>query len=164
VTTGRTGQRNTRVIEDGPSSLRSHHVVRKYRLTVQREGADGFGITLEETFTGGDRMLTAPVVVASRAQTARVLDAVVHAVKASGHASSVLAFEDSVIALEEAPGVRLGLTFFAAMPLMKSARIRAIVAGINAMSIEEAYYWYSKCVGQDGARARKALRTLLADA
>ncbi|SCQ62930.1 Hypothetical protein PFR_JS9-2_1587 [Propionibacterium freudenreichii] len=31
------------------------------------------------------------------------------------------------------------------------------------MSVEETYYWYSKCMGLDGNRARKALRTLLAD-
>ena len=31
------------------------------------------------------------------------------------------------------------------------------------MSTEETYYWYSKCIGVDAARARRALRTLLAD-
>ena len=31
------------------------------------------------------------------------------------------------------------------------------------MSTEETYYWYSKCIGVDANRARKALRILLAD-
>ena len=51
----------------------------------------------------------------------------------------------------------------ATQPIAKHERVRALVAGINAMSVEETYYWYSKCMGLDGNRARKALRTLLAD-
>lgn len=141
----------------------SHHAVRKYRLTVDREG-DTFGVLLEETFTGGGGMLTTPVVSANRAQTTRVQDAVVLAVKTSGRPASALAFSgDTPITLEEAPGVRLALTLFATMPLKKSGRLRAMVAGVNAMSVEEAYYWYSKCVGAEASRARKALRVLLAD-
>lgn len=147
-----------------PSSMSAHHVIRKYRLTVRRDGADSFGVVVEETFTGDGRTLASSVVEASRAQTSRVLDAVVSAVKGSGHSASVLAFADrAAIALDEAPGVRLALTLFATMPISKSNRIRAMVAGVNAMSIEEAYYWYSKCVGRESARARKALRILLAD-
>jgi len=147
-----------------PSSLREHHVLRRYRLTLHRQGSDGFGVSIEEAFVGGGRTLVAPVLDASRAQTARVLDAVVSAVKASGHPASVLAFtSESAITLDEAPGVRLALVLFVTMPVSKSQRIRAMVAGVNAMSIEEAYYWYSKCVGRDASRARRALRTLLAD-
>ena len=52
---------------------------------------------------------------------------------------------------------------FTTQPIAKHERVRALVAGINAMSVEETYYWYSKCMGLDGNRARKALRTLLAD-
>lgn len=147
-----------------PSSLAAHHVIRKYRLSVRRDGADRFGVVIEETFAGDGRTLASPVVDASCSQTARVLDAVVLAVKASGHTASVLAFADeAAIALDEAPGIRLTLTLFATMPVSKSGRIRAMVAGINAMSVEEAYYWYSKCVGRDGLRCRRALRTLLSD-
>lgn len=147
-----------------PSSMGAHHVIRKYRLTVERDDADAFGVAVEETFTGDGRTLASPVVRASRAQTARVLDAVVMAVKGSGHVASVLAFTDGVaIALDEAPGVRLALTLFATMPVSKSSRVRAMVAGVNAMSIEEAYYWYSKCVGRDASRSRRALRLLLSD-
>ena len=51
----------------------------------------------------------------------------------------------------------------ATQPVTKHERVRALVAGINAMSTEETYYWYSKCIGVDANRARKALRTLLAD-
>jgi hypothetical protein len=31
------------------------------------------------------------------------------------------------------------------------------------MSTEESYYWYSKCTGPEYARARRALRLLLAE-
>jgi hypothetical protein len=141
----------------------AHHAVRNYRLTVHRV-EDAFGVSLEETFTGGGGMLTTRVVSANRAQTTRVQDAVVLAVKTSGHPASVLAFSGHTpITLGEAAGVRLALTLFATMPLTKSGRLRAMVAGVNAMSVEEAYYWYSKCVGPDAARARRALRLLLAD-
>ena len=58
---------------------------------------------------------------------------------------------------------RLALVLLASQPIAKHERVRALVAGINAMSVEETYYWYSKCMGLDGNRARKALRTLLAD-
>lgn len=147
-----------------PTSLGAHHVVRKYRLKVRRDGSDSFGVVIEEAFSGDGRTLTSLVVDASRAQTTRVLDAVVLAVKASGQPASALAFSDAAaITLDEAPGVRLALTLFVTMPVSKSGRIRAMVAGVNAMSVEEAYYWYSKCVGRESARARRALRTLLAD-
>jgi hypothetical protein len=59
--------------------------------------------------------------------------------------------------------VRLALILLATQPVAKHARVRALVAGINAMSIEETYYWYSKCIGVEASRARRALRTLLAD-
>ena len=146
------------------NDLGAHHVVRKYRLTIHREGADGFGFSMEEAFTGGGRTLATAIVRVSRTQASRVLDAVVRAVRASGHPASVLAFDASTqIDLDEASGVRLAVTLFATLPISKSDRIRGMVAGVNAMSIEEAYYWYSKCAGRDGSRCRRALRTLLSD-
>lgn len=101
----------------------------------------------------------------SPAQTGRVIDAVLLAVRSSGHAPSRLAFgRRAPIRLDEAAGVQLALTFFTTRPVSKHIRVRALVAGINAMSIEETYYWYAKCLSPEGARARKALRVLLADA
>jgi hypothetical protein len=51
----------------------------------------------------------------------------------------------------------------ATQPITNHERIREVVAGVAFMSVEETYYWYAKCVGPDRARARKALRILLAD-
>ena len=65
--------------------------------------------------------------------------------------------------LDEATGVRLSLTLLATQPIIRSERIRSLVAGIEAMSVEETYYWYAKCVGPNAAAARKAIRILLAD-
>jgi hypothetical protein len=65
--------------------------------------------------------------------------------------------------LPEAVGVRLGLVFLAVKPLSKLDRIEAISHGIRHMTLEELYYWYSKCTASDTAeRAQKALRVLLA--
>lgn len=65
--------------------------------------------------------------------------------------------------LDEAYGVRLGLFFFALKPLRKVVRMEEIIAGIDRMSDEEAYYWYAKCAnGRNLQRSRKALRILLA--
>ncbi len=82
----------------------------------------------------------------------------------SGHQPSVLTFNRKApIGLDEPDGVRLALILMATQPVAKHARVRALVAGINAMSTEETYYWYSKCIGTDATRARKALRILLSD-
>lgn len=66
--------------------------------------------------------------------------------------------------LSEETGVRLGLIFLACKPVSKASRIEAISQGIRQMASEELYYWYSKCSGGPAAeRAKKALRTLLAE-
>ena len=65
--------------------------------------------------------------------------------------------------LDEAAGVRLALTLLATAPLNRGDRIRAVAAGIAAMSIEETYYWYSLCVGPRSSAARRAVRALLSD-
>ena len=134
-----------------------------FRLTVQPTAADTFGVTIVEG-CGPRTGPTTPVLSASPAQTARVLDAVIAALKASGHTAGRLSVERGTpISMEEAAGVRLALTLFASQPVTRHDRIRALVAGIRAMSVEETYYWYAKCVGQEAPRARKALRVLLAD-
>lgn len=94
-----------------------------------------------------------------------MVDALSAAIRKAGHQPSVLAFKRKApIRLGEAEGVRLALVLLASQPIAKDELVRALVAGINAMSVEETYYRYSKCMGLDGNRARKeALRTLLAD-
>ena len=109
-------------------------------------------------------MLATHVITTPPAQTGRVVDAVLAAVRSSGHAPSVLAFSRKApLRLDEAAGVRLALILLTTRPVAKHNRVRALVAGINAMSVEETYYWYAKCLSPDAARARKALRVLLAD-
>jgi len=137
---------------------------RAFRVTIQPTQGDTYGLTLDETYGDNGRTLSNTVVTTTPAQTSRVLDALMAAVRASGHAPSTLAFgRDKPLLLDEASGVRLTLTLLTTQPVIKHQRLRALVAGVNAMSIEETYYWYSKCLGPDAARARKALRTLLAD-
>ena len=137
---------------------------RAFRVVIVRGRGDAFGLRLEESYDGDSRTLTAPVTAVSPAQAGRVIDAIFAAVRASGHAQSVLAFKRKTpIRIGEPEGVRLALVLLATQPVAKHERVRALVAGVNAMSVEETYYWYSKCIGSDAQRARKALRTLLAD-
>lgn len=138
--------------------------VRGFRLVVMPGRGEAFGVTLEESYGENGSSITAPVITATPVQAGRVVDALFVAVRKAGHQPSVLAFKRRApIRLGEAEGVRLALVLLATQPIAKHERVRALVAGINAMSVEETYYWYSKCMGLDGNRARKALRTLLAD-
>ncbi|HEY3903059.1 MAG TPA: hypothetical protein VGM14_03985 [Streptosporangiaceae bacterium] len=123
-----------------------------------------YGVSLDETYGDGERILSTHVSTTPPAQTGRVIDAVLAAVRSSGYAPSVLAFSRKApVRLNEAAGVRLALILLATRPVAKHNRVRALVAGISAMSVEETYYWYAKCLSPDAARARKALRVLLAD-
>ncbi len=145
------------------SSATAAKTVRTFRLSLTPGSEDSFGVVLVEQY-GREDGPTTPVLKASAAQTSRVIDAVIGAVKASGFTTGRLATDRATpIHLDEPAGVRLAITFFASQPVSTHSRIRALVAGINAMSIEETYYWYAKCVGPEAHRARKALRTLLAD-
>ena len=138
--------------------------VRGFRLVVTPGRGETFGVTLEETYGESGNSITAPVSEATPVQAGRVVDALFVAVRKAGHQPSVLAFKRKApIRLGEAEGVRLALVLLATQPIAKHERVRALVAGINAMSVEETHYSYSKCMGLDGNRARKALRTLLAD-
>lgn len=137
---------------------------RAFRITVKPARSDTFGLVLEETYGDNGYTLATQVTTATPAQTGRISDAVFAAVRGSGHAPSVVAFKRKApIRLEEPDGVRLALILLTTQPVAKHVRVRALVAGVNAMSTEETYYWYSKCIGTDAARARKALRILLAD-
>lgn len=135
---------------------------RAFRITVVPGRADTFGIVLDEAYGDGDNILTTRVTAATPAQVGRIADAVFAAARGSGYAPSVLAFtRKKPIRVDEVEGVRLALILLTTGPIAKHTRVRAIVAGVNAMSVEETYYWYSKCVGVDASRARKALRILL---
>lgn len=147
-----------------PRVLTSLGAARAFRITVMPAKSDTFGLVLEETYGDNGHTLATQVTTATPAQTGRIADAVFAAVRGSGHAPSVLAFNRKApIRLDEPDGVRLALVLLTSQPVVKHARVRALVAGVNAMSTEETYYWYSKCIGTDAARARKSLRILLAD-
>lgn len=138
-------------------------IVRTFRITIHPAANDQYGIDLTETYGPGTGPTT-PVLTATAAQVSRVTDALIAAVKASGHTAGRLGIQrDEPIPLDEAAGVRLALTLFTTQPVTKGDRIRALVAGVNSMSVEETFYWYAKCVGSDASRARRALRILLAD-
>lgn len=137
---------------------------RGFRILVTQGRGETYGITLDETYGDNGGTIAANIVRATPAQSGRVIDAVFAAVRNSGHAPSILAFSRKApIRLTEPDGVRLALILLATQPVAKHARVRALVAGINSMSTEETYYWYSKCIGVEASRARRALRTLLAD-
>lgn len=144
-------------------STSQREIVRTFRITIHPGTNDQYGIDLTETYGPGTGPTT-PVLTASAAQVSRVTDALIAAVKASGHTAGRLATQrDEPIPLDEVAGVRLALTLFATQPVTKHDRIRALVAGVNGMSVEETFYWYAKSVGPDASRARRALRILLAD-
>ena len=130
---------------------------RAFRLTSVPGKGETFGVTITEAYGEGSGPTTA-------SQTGRVLDVVIQAIKDTGHTAGRLSTERGTpIPLDEVAGVRLSLTLMATQPLTNHDRIREIVSGIAYMSVEETYYWYAKCVGPDHARARKAIRVLLAD-
>lgn len=137
---------------------------RAFRIVITQGRGDTYGIMLEETYGDNGGTLAANVARATPAQSGRVIDAIFAAVRNSGHAPSILAFSRKApIRINEPEGVRLALILLATQPVAKHPRVRALVAGINTMSTEETYYWYSKCIGVEANRARRALRTLLAD-
>jgi hypothetical protein len=58
--------------------------------------------------------------------------------------------------LREEWGVRAALLLLALKPLRKTSRMERIAQAIGAMTEEECYYWFSKCVG-DGRQAQDGL-------
>lgn len=154
----------SRLLRSAQRPLHSVGGPRAFRIVVTQGRGDTYGITLEETYGDNGGMLTANVARATPAQSGRVIDAIFAAARSSGHSPSILAFgRKTPIRLNEPDGVRLALILLATQPVAKHARVRALVAGINTMSVEETYYWYSKCIGVEASRSRRALRTLLAD-
>ena len=139
----------------------SEHEIRGFRVIVQ-PAANGFGIALEETTR--DQRNTTIVAEANNLHTLSVLPSVMTAVKSSGHARTILSPQRKApIALSDEAGVRLALALVATTSVLKARRIASMLAGIENMATEEAYYWYSKCMGPESRRVRKALRGFLAD-
>jgi hypothetical protein len=140
---------------------RAEHKIRGFRLIVLPTRTS-YGIILEET--NGHIPSTRAVAKVDEQHTGRVLSSVMSAVKASGHPRTLLGPQRKApIVLSEEAGVRLALALLATSPVAKARRIDAMLGGVDDMATEEAYYWYAKCVGPFAGRARRALRTLLAD-
>ena len=136
--------------------------LRSFILVVEPSGPDAFGLLLEERSNGS----TSPSlhVRADALGVQRVLDSVLVALRESKIArTAVSARRRKPLGLAESAGVRLALVLLATAPVSKRERIAAIQVGVERMSTEEAYYWYAKCSGADAARARRALRLLLAE-
>lgn len=92
-------------------------------------------------------------------------DHLLEALRANGYRATDLARSvggEVPFYLDELTGLRLALILMAVRPLTRHDRIEAIGLGVQAMSAEEAYYWFSKCsAGDAAARAQRALRVLL---
>lgn len=135
---------------------------RCFRLFVEPHDGDAFGLRLEER---NGRVDAPPYVVvrASPKVVGRVSATVLDALRASDQPRSALhARRVKPIELHAAAAVRLALVLTGIAPLRKTRRVEAVERGVAAMSTEEAYYWYARCMGADAPRARRALRLLLA--
>lgn len=98
------------------------------------------------------------------AQLQRLRPAVTAAVVVSRHPRTILSpSRKAPIPLSEDAGVRLALITIATAPLAKASRAEAIRIGVEAMTSEEALYWYAMCTGPSRRRALRAIRTLLAE-
>lgn len=141
--------------------------VRTFQLLVTPDRArpDLYAVTVQEAY-GHERPdpLARRVATAPAGRTRHLLEYVVAAVRASGHRPTVLApYRRDPIPLDEAAGVRLALALLAAAPLTRGDRVRAVAAGVAAMTIEETYYWYALCAGPRASAARRAIRALLSE-
>ena len=149
-------------------------VVKTMAATVDESGPTGYALTLRQrvvqppearqTFYGHNPAYMTPIVTLGGDNLRAVSDHVLDALREAGYKATDLSpRRRAPFRLPEAVGVRLGLVFLAVRPLNKLDRIEAISHGIRQMTLEEAYYWYSKCTAADTAeRGQKALRVLLA--
>ncbi len=94
-----------------------------------------------------------------------IADRVLEALRQNGYKATDLSpNRREPFSLQEESGVRLALLFMAVKPVSKVNRIEMISAGIQNMTSEELYYWYSKCSHRSaGEQAQKALRILLSN-
>jgi hypothetical protein len=131
---------------------------RGFQLTIHPEG-DAYGIELHEI-----NGTTHVVASADRKRMRDLSSFVTQAVRDSGHQRTTIhAGRKSPIPIKEESGVRLALGLFSTEGVRKGSRKVSMLSGVQDMAAEEAYYWYAKCVGSDGARVRRALRLFLAE-
>lgn len=77
--------------------------------------------------------------------------------------SRVTSTGDRTLLVNEPIGIRLSLGFIGIKPLHRVDRMRGLSRGVAHMSVEECYYWHSKCRSPNSPNGGKALRTLLTD-
>ncbi|MDR7402036.1 MAG: hypothetical protein QN155_07405 [Armatimonadota bacterium] len=136
--------------------------MREFTLHV-RPAPDGhFGVEVRQRTNGArgleERTLVRLWGTPFWAAVSQVLDAL----KRSGYRPGDLhRGRKAPFTLREECGVRVALLFMALKPLRKTTRMEAIATAIAAMSDEECYYWFSKCVKAERPHAaQKALRIL----
>lgn len=94
----------------------------------------------------------------------RLRTAVVDAVVDSKQPRTVLSpTRRAPIDLTEDAGIRLALIALAVKPVSKPGRVEEIRYGVEAMTSEEALYWFASSTGPRSNQALKALRILLAE-
>jgi len=97
-------------------------------------------------------------------QLVQVRQVVYRVLKANRYDPQTLSYKRrSPYVLNEESGVNLALLFQTVQPLSRVDRIANIVAGIGAMSNEEAHYWFAKVSYGKKRPALKAMRMLLGD-
>ena len=134
------------------------HIHRTFTLHVIPDDTGGYHLDVNVATNGA----TTTVARLADRQLERLRSAVGMAVTASKHPRTIVSpTRKAAIQLSEDAGVRLALTALATAPLSKASRVEAIRIGIDAMTSEEALYWYAYCTGPDASRALRALRTLL---
>jgi hypothetical protein len=140
-----------------------------FALRVVIDGEGGYGLALYQKpqrdrdadgKVNGWRM----VVKVRGAPLKAVIDQVLSTIKRAGYKPSDLSRgRQAPFNLPEDLGVRLGLLFLAVKPLHKPSRMADISSQVQGMSVEEAYYWFSKVTDSTrGSRSQKAFRILLA--
>lgn len=94
-----------------------------------------------------------------------IADQILEILKLNGYQATDLSLaRKESFTLSEETGVRLGLLFLAIRPLTKPNRMEQISYGLRSMTVEEIYYWFSKCTNPATSdRAQKAFRILLSD-
>ena len=133
-------------------------IQRTFTLHVLPDDTSGYRLDVRVATNGA----TASVARLVDRQLVRLRTAIATAVTASKHPRTVVSpTRKAPIPLSEDAGVKLALTVLATAPLSKASRVEAIRIGIDAMTSEEALYWYAYCTGPDASRALRALRTLL---
>ena len=133
-------------------------IQRTFTLHVVPEGTGGYHLELNVATNG----TSVSVALLADRQLERLRSAVATAVTASKHARTIVSpTRNAPIPLSEDAGIRLSLMALTVAPLSKASRVEAIRIGIDAMTSEEALYWYAYCTGPDASRGLRALRTLL---